>query len=106
MKGWVVAFALLAGCQPAVAAGKVEVVSLDCDTANTFGVITLTVRNTGPALGFTKAFVSVDGRLMNGVASEAAPGALVTYNFATGNARAVGSCELVAVQDYSGRSLL
>lgn len=113
MKGWVVVFALLAACQqspaPPVAVtppGKVELVSLNCDTGRNFGLITLTVRNTGPDLGYTKAFINVEGRVMNAPASPAAAGSLVTYDFAIGEARAVSSCDLVAVQDFQGRPLL
>lgn len=105
-----VALLALAGCQRAESvpiAPSVEVVELDCDPARHFGLIKLTVHNvSGRDLGFTKAFIRVDGRLMEGVSSAGAAGALISYDFATGQARAVGSCELVAVQDQQGRSLL
>lgn len=111
----VIAGLLVVGCtqqaptpEPPVA-GSAELVNLDCDTANSFGVISGVVRNTGQTVieGAT-AFLVVDGSTVSApvLTTRLPPGSLGEFMHSIGQARAVTECRVTSLQDSAGRDLL
>jgi hypothetical protein len=94
---------------PVESPGAVQVVSLNCDTDKTFGVISGVVRNTGTApLESLNVFLRVEGRVVSVpvLTMQMPVGSMGEFQYAIGQARAVNGCEVVSVQDQQGRALL
>jgi hypothetical protein len=113
-----VAVLALAACQrpapPAVApaapaAPVIALVSLNCGSRASLGIIEGVIRNTGPdTIESPQAFLEVDGEVM---AVPVTPltlpaGSLGSFSAAPGGASDNHACRLVGVQDRAGRALL